>query len=108
LDKNEAYRQILQLHNDLSRIVERDGEQEVRSIALPVLDAVVAAAKELLPPDHPVVRSASDVISMESIETGEPLRAVDVLIVVGQLMEALRPPPARAKVTSPDRYPPRR
>lgn len=66
-------------------------------MALPVLDAVVNAAKDFLPGD-PVVDTIRDAISPEAIAEGEPLRAVDVLIVVDQLHTALSqalPPPPR-------------
>jgi hypothetical protein len=47
------------------------------------------AGRDLLPPVDPVVSVVTDLISSEAIDTGEPIRAVDAYLVVGQLIEAL-------------------
>ena len=39
--------QLRQLHHDLQYLVERDPEQEVTGIALPLVDAVVSEARIL-------------------------------------------------------------
>ena len=62
-------------------------------MALPVMDAVLAAVKGQLPVDDPVVLSVLDVISPEAVDSGEPLRAADVLVVVGVLKARLGPEP---------------
>jgi hypothetical protein len=92
MDISEAYHQVNLLRQNLSKIVERDPEQEVRSIAIPVLDAVLAEAKSVLPADHPVIRQIRDVVSPEVVESDEPLRAVDLLHVVTALYAALAGP----------------
>lgn len=94
MDVVEANRLLERLHADLSAISKRDPEQEVQGLALPVLDAVLSGIRDdLLPPGHPVVRSLNDLISIESVESGEAVRAVDALLVVGQLLAAVGPPP---------------
>lgn len=105
LDLNEIHGQLAQLHRDLRAITDRDPEQEVQGVALPVIDAALAAAIRHLSPDDPLAHAARDLISVEQIELGEPVRAVDALLVVGQLLEALDPPPAQKPppmVWSPD------
>jgi hypothetical protein len=82
-----------QLRTTLDAITARDPEQEVKGIAVPVLDAVLASVRTLLP-DHPVVQAVREVISPEAIAEGEPVRAADALIVVDALLGALPPPPA--------------
>jgi hypothetical protein len=63
---------------------------------VPVLDAVLKAVKDTLG-DHPVVAQMYDVISVESIEEGEPIRAVDAYLVAGMLMKALGHETARER-----------
>ena len=63
----------------------------MRGIAVPVVDAVISAARNVLPTDNPVVAAIHDVISVETIDEGEPIRAIDALYVVSQLEVALRP-----------------
>jgi hypothetical protein len=69
----------------LKTIIERDPEQEVTGLALPVLDAVVEAIKEEIGRDNPVVQATAGVISPESIENGEPIRAADALLIAKML-----------------------
>lgn len=64
-------------------------------MALPVLDAVIAAAREHVPSGDPILSVIQDVISAESVGAGEPIRAIDALLVVDQLtaiLERQRPP----------------
>ena len=79
-----------QLYTDLARIAERDPEQEVRGIAVPVLDARIEALREVVA-DDPVVSRMQDVISTETVEAGEPIRAVDALVVLGQIIAVIGP-----------------
>ena len=72
------------LKAQLEAIVARDSEQEVRGMALPVLDAVIAEARTIFPNDS-VVEAVNDVVSVETISEGEPIRAVDALLVVTSL-----------------------
>jgi hypothetical protein len=83
---------ISALVRTLERLVDRDPDQEVQGIALPVLDAVIEAVR-LVRPDDPVVKAARSVISPEQIESGEPVRAADALLVAKQLDTAIGGPP---------------
>ena len=85
----QAERKVSQLHADLQRLVDRDPEQEVRDIAVPVFDAVVGLAPSLFP-DDVVVQAVADVLSPERIANAEPVRAADALIVTGQLKRLSR------------------
>jgi hypothetical protein len=80
---------IARLHVQLGGIVARDQEQEVRGIALPVIDAVIAAARENMLLDDPVLAVLPDLISPETLAAGEPIRAVDAYLAVSQIEEAL-------------------
>ena len=91
------------LESSLQEIVKRDPEQEVRGIAIPAIDAVISTIRNLIP-NSPIVSGISDVISPETLAEGEPIRAVDALIVVTILLGAIPPPApkARARFTGPD------
>ena len=80
--------QLRQLHHDLQYLVERDPEQEVTGIALPLVDAVVSEARIRLPPESTLQRQVVELISPESCEEGNGVRAADALLVVGQLLAA--------------------
>lgn len=86
----EARERLRAVKGTLKSIVERDPEQEVQGMALPVLDAVVAQARAWRPSD-PVLDRVSDVISPAAVEAGEPIRAVDALLVVDLLFSTLKP-----------------
>jgi hypothetical protein len=91
-DRAREIRDILrQLKRTLEQLTQRDPEQEVTGVALPVLDAVLEQARDLVP-DSPVVSRVGDVISPDAVLAGEPLRAADALIVVETLWGALRRP----------------
>jgi hypothetical protein len=77
-------RQITALIESLTILVNRDPEQEVRGMALPVLDAVIATIRDLYP-SNPTVQAVADVISPDQIALGEPIRAADALVVAKQL-----------------------
>lgn len=72
----------------LEPLTKRDPEQEVQGIALPVLDAVIEAARSARP-DDPVVQAARGIITPEQIASGEPVRAADALLVAKQLDAAI-------------------
>jgi hypothetical protein len=92
----KAKERIEALIRTLRATVDQDGEQEVRGIAVPVLNAVVEEIKVALR-DDPVVRTVSDVISPEAAAAGEPIRAVDALLIAEQLDAAIgRRPTANA------------
>jgi hypothetical protein len=93
LSKEDAQRRAAQLYTDLTRIAQRDPEQEVRGIALPVLDACITALRDVAR-DDPVISRMPDPYSVESIAAGEPVRAVDALVVLGQIIAVIgRVPP---------------
>lgn len=80
-----------QLHADLTAVVNRDNEQEILEPAASLVLASVRAALESLPADH-FLRSdrAIDLLVMKQLEgDGEPLRQLELLMIVGQLKESL-------------------
>jgi hypothetical protein len=107
IDVEQARRILTNLRATLQKVSAEDPEQEVRGPALPALDTALACIRQLLP-GNPIEQQVRDLISPESVVDVEPLRAVDVLVVVdillGLLPEARMP---RARVWSPD-VPPRR
>jgi hypothetical protein len=89
VDLEDARFRVRALRDRLVKISDRDPEQEVRGIALPVVDAVLAAAREHVKEGDPVLDAISGLITPESVAEGEPIRAVDALVVADQLLEAL-------------------
>ena len=87
----EARRRVDALIKTLEPIVATDPEQEIRGIAVPVFEAAMEAIREAVP-DDPVVREASGAY-LHEIKTGEPVRAVDALLVARQLDAAIGPYP---------------
>jgi len=87
----DAQKRAERLYIDLKRIVDRDPEQEVQGIALPVLDACLSAIRATAEKD-PVLSVARDVISADTVADGEPVRAVDVLVVLGQISAVIGKP----------------
>jgi hypothetical protein len=81
------------LIRQLEGITKRDPEQEVQGIALQVLDAVIVDARALVSGDDQIAASIADLISPESVERGDPIRAVDALLVVQTLRDSIRMPP---------------
>ena len=77
----------------MKTLIARDPEQEVRGVALPVVDSAIGAVKAAQP-DDPVVQATSDLFSAKQIALGEGVRAADLLVVAQQLDAALgrRPP----------------
>lgn len=95
MDAEQAKERLRWLIATLRDATQRDPEQEVQGIAIPVVDAVVAEAKKHVEGD-PVIDVVRDVISPEAIADGEPIRALDMLVVAQQLLMALDhhyPPP---------------
>lgn len=82
---DEALEQVRQLNASLRRIAEKDQEQEVLGMAIPVVDAVLAEGRAHLPEGDPILRAIRDVVSPESVELGEPVRVLEVLLVIEQL-----------------------
>jgi len=87
-----AWTRLTHLVKTLKALVAKDPEQEVTGIAVPVLDAVLEHAKGVIG-DDPVVEAAAAVISADVIGLGEPVRALDALIVAEQLLVTLGHPP---------------
>jgi hypothetical protein len=77
----------------LGELVKRDPEQEVTGIALPVFDAVVEAIKDDIGRDNPVVQAVAGIISPETVEAGDPIRAADALLVAKMLDGEIGPYP---------------
>lgn len=92
-DLSLARRHLTQLHADLKAIIQDDQEQEVRGIALPVVSEAIRVAYDLLT-ENRIVGVAIEPFSADVIAEGEPVRAVDALVVVGQLLAALGPEPS--------------
>jgi hypothetical protein len=79
--------QLDALERTLASVIAVDPEQEVQSIAVPVLDAVIADVKQQIG-SSPAVDALADVFSVEAIEAGS-VRAVDALLVVSALKPLL-------------------
>jgi hypothetical protein len=87
----DAKRRVEALIETLEPLVKRDPEQEIRGVAVPVLEATIEVLKAALPND-PVVAAVVGAYAHE-IETGEPVRAVDALLVARQINAAIGPAP---------------
>lgn len=90
--EGELIAQLRQLYGDLFAVIERDPEQEILGIALPVVDCIMTAAREALTSCASVTGltiSLVDLISPATVEAGAPIRALDTWIVVGQILAAL-------------------
>jgi hypothetical protein len=84
----KAKERIEALIKTLKTLHDRDPEQEVQGIALPVLDALIEGTRGFLS-DDPVVAAVAGIISPQTIAEGEPIRAADALLVAEQLSAAL-------------------
>ena len=78
------------MRQQLSGLVDKDPEQDVRGIAIPVIDALGGEAKSFLG-DDPVVARVEDVLSAEAFDGY--VRAADLLLVVRILEERVGKPP---------------
>jgi hypothetical protein len=94
----KAKEQVEALINILQVLHEKDAEQEVRGIAVPVFDAVLEEIKDAIGKENRVVQSVAGIISPEMIEEGEPIRVADALMVARLLDAEIghRPPPPPA------------
>lgn len=88
----DAKRRVDALIKSLNTLVARDPEQEVQGIAIPVLDAALTEIKAAMP-DDAVVRALVDLVSADHIDSGEALRAADMLVVAEQLDAVIGPRP---------------
>ena len=89
----EAKRTVQALIEVLEPFVECDPEQEIRGIAVPLVEAGFDAVRAALPGDPVVV--ALVVPCANGLETGEPVRFADALLVASQLDAALGEPPTK-------------
>lgn len=87
----DAKRRVVALLETLEPIVQRDPEQEIQGIAVPVLEATLDVLKRALQ-DDPVVVAVVGAYEHE-ISTGEAVRAVDALLVAKQIDAAIGPYP---------------
>jgi hypothetical protein len=85
----DAIRRVRSLRSDLRDATQRDLDREIEGPAVQEADAVLGAARPLIPDGHPVLGRLGDVVPPESIEGGEPVRAFDLLVVVDQVYNAL-------------------
>jgi Glu-tRNA(Gln) amidotransferase subunit E-like FAD-binding protein len=97
IDLWQARRLLTTLRQDLQTLVDRDPEQEIRGMAVATLDAALSAVRDLAA-DNVVLAKIRDVISAEAVEEGEPIRAVDVLLVVTTLLAVVPQPPVGAPI----------
>jgi hypothetical protein len=86
--QRNAWRKVDALVKTLTQLMERDPEQEVQGIAVPVLAEVIELARSFVP-DDPVVGVIQNIISPEFIEADTSVRAADALLVAIQLRTAL-------------------
>jgi hypothetical protein len=86
----EAGRMLRTLKGTLKEITANNSNQDVRGLAIPALDAALSAIRDLIP-DGSVISRVRDLIPVEAIQEGEPVRASDVLLVVDILLSALLP-----------------
>jgi len=70
MDIREARSAVNALYTQVAGISGRDSEQDIRGMALPVLDAVVRAARDFVHLDDPVLDAIEDVISPEAVARG--------------------------------------
>lgn len=83
----EAQKQVQNSYAELAAIVQQDPSYNVAPWAVANLDRVLQAVKEHLPAGHPAV---PDLVSPEmAIAQENPLRAADLLLVMGRLRDAI-------------------
>lgn len=90
-DIESLRRQLTDLKSTLEAMVQADREDEVEGRGLRAADAVLRQVREHLGPNHYLVESNPELISPETIEEGQSIRAADLLLEVGMLLKALRP-----------------
>lgn len=89
---HKAKERVDSLIGSLKVLLKVDGEQEVTGSALAVIDAVLTSVKGALPDDE-VVAAVAEIFSADTIGTGDPVRAADLLVVAEQLSAAIGDPP---------------
>lgn len=81
---------LRRLRADLKDLIARDPDQEVTGQALLALDQVVMKAHELVPEEQRADVGVLDILT-PAVAAGEPIRAADALLIVGQLLAVLDP-----------------
>jgi CRISPR/Cas system-associated protein Cas7 (RAMP superfamily) len=94
----KAKQRVTALIEALETLHTRDPEQEVQGMAVPVFDAVIEAVKDDIGRNNPVVAAVAGVISAETIEAGEAIRAADALLVAKMLDAEIGPRPSSVSV----------
>jgi len=89
LEVDDILVRLRNLRSDLDRYCRDDQEQEVRGIAVPVLDELLSQARQFIPTGDPVLARMQDVVSPESVIAGDPVRAIDALTVTTQAITAI-------------------
>ena len=98
LDAGVLEVQLRQLYNDLLLVIQRDPEQEILGVALPLVDSIVAAARcALASTSGPIADATVELISHSTIHDAVPIRALDAWVVVGQLLAAISHVPAKGR-----------
>ncbi len=64
--------QLRQLHSDLKFQYEKDSEQEVDANILPLIDSIIAEARDLLPDGSTVGEQMQDFVTVAAVENAEP------------------------------------
>lgn len=97
MDVETARARLYAMQGTLMQVAERDSDVLVTGIGLSTLKALLSAVAEVVP-DDPVLAAVSDFLTPDVVDAGH-VRAVDALLVVGQVLEALppRPPPTVAR-----------
>jgi hypothetical protein len=92
VDDEQLRKQVDELYSALQQRTDRDPDDEVGTWAIPVINVVLKEVRRRLPED-PIVGAISDLNSTEIAESQtDPVRAVDALLVAGQLRARLEPP----------------
>lgn len=88
-DPLRPYRTLRAIADTLQGLVERDPDQEVLGVVVPVLHQALKEGKEALEGNSIAKVVDEYLISPENCESGEPLRAADALVIVRALMAQL-------------------
>lgn len=87
----DVKRRVTALIETLESIVKLDSEQKIMGMAVSAFEAVIDELKKALP-DDPIATAAIGAYEYE-LRTGEPVRAVDALLVARQFDAAIGPYP---------------
>lgn len=84
-------RSLSQLRDDLGVLLRNDPDQELLGVAVPVIERALDEAREVV--QGPVAETVYTVLPPGAFDSEDstPLRASDVLVMVGQLLAALPP-----------------